>query len=155
MLTKNPKQKFTKKSCKKIQFSQRLGTLEKGEKLSQQFTKKKSKENSTIEQLAAEKDVTSRKLWQKVKGMAGWINSLSPTKFATENGLIFKPLEMANLLNDYFFNKVNNICLELVNNNNCDPLSLLKSNMNKWIHKEKYKKFELTKVKPKQVRKLF
>ena len=50
---------------------------------------------------------------------------------------------------------MNNICLELVNNNNCDPLSLLKSNMNKWIHKEKYKKFELTKVKPKQVRKSF
>ena len=108
-----------------------------------------------MEQIAAEKDITTRQLWQRVKKMAGWINSLSPTKFSMDEGIISKPLEMANLLNDFFYKKVNNICNQLTNKTICDPLALLKFNMNKWINKDCYRHFELSRVNPKRVRKLF
>ena len=90
-------------------------------------------ENNRIEQIAAEKDVTSRKLWQRVKSLAGWTNSLSPTKFTTENGLVTKPAEMANLLNDFFCNKVQKICDELERRTHCDPVALLRKNMNRQV----------------------
>ena len=50
--------------------------------------RKESKNNSNIEQIAVEKDITTKQLWQRVKKMAGWINSLLPTKFTTDDIII-------------------------------------------------------------------
>ena len=43
-----------------------------------------AKQNDEIEQLTAQEDMTGKQLWNRVKYMAGWAISLSPTKFATE-----------------------------------------------------------------------
>ena len=59
-----------------------------------------------IEQLAAEKDLSGKQLWNRVKRMAGWSVSLSPNKFTPENGLITDPIEMANSLNNFFTSKI-------------------------------------------------
>ena len=77
-----------------------------------------------VEQLAAQSDMTGKMLWNRVKRMAGWATSLSPTKFSTENGIISEPKQMANNLNDHFCNKISNICSELERRNKSDPLTL-------------------------------
>ena len=75
-----------------------------------------------IEQLAVQKDLTGRMLWNRVKKLAGWATALSPIKFSTENGVVSEPKLMANLLNNYFCEKVSNICQELSTKNKSDPL---------------------------------
>ena len=51
-----------------------------------------ARRNDGIEQMVAEKDITSRQLWIRFKKLAGWMKSLSLTKFTTENGLVTKPV---------------------------------------------------------------
>ena len=46
------------------------------------------KNNDKIEQLAAEKDSTGKQLWQRVKQLASWTNSLAPTGFEINNVLV-------------------------------------------------------------------
>ena len=87
--------------------------------------------------------------------MARWAISLSPTKFTTENGLVTDPKQMADMLNEYFCSKIQNICNELENRTLSDPLILFRENFNRWTGKQNVEIFELKEVTPKRVRKLF
>ena len=69
--------------------------------------------NEEIEQLAVEKDLSGKQLWNRVKKMAGWSVSLSPNKFTSENGLITDPKQMADCLNNFFTAKIEKICNDL------------------------------------------
>ena len=90
-----------------------------------------------------------------MKKLAGWSSSLSPTIFATETGLITKPKQMADHINDYFGNKIKKICDGLSIKNKSDPLTLLKSNFARWKYKGNVKPFELKEVNQNRVRELF
>merc|ERR1712240_296335 len=81
--------------------------------------------------------------------------SLSPTIFTTETGLITKPKRMADHINDYFCEKIKNICDSLSKKDLSDPLVLLKMNFQRWENKDMVEIFELQEVTPKRVRELF
>ena len=70
--------------------------------------------------------MTGRQMWNRVKKLAGWSTSLSPTIFTTETGTITKPKLMADHINDYFCQKIKKICDDLKGRNLSDPLVLLK-----------------------------
>ena len=111
--------------------------------------------NENIEQLASENDISGKQLWRRVKMLAGWTSSLAPTKFITESGIIDKPNQMADLLNNFFCSKIENICSELEARGTCDPVALLEQNFNKWKGRKKVKTFELEPVTPKIVPSVF
>ena len=100
--------------------------------------RKEAIKNDKVEQLAAQDDITGKQLWNRVKQMAGWVSSLSPTKFSTNNGMITDPTQMANLLNDFFCTKIQKLCNELELRNLTDPLLLLRENFNKWMSNCRY-----------------
>ena len=78
-----------------------------------------------------------------------------PDIFTTDTGLITKPKEMADHINNFFCAKIQNICDSLLNKNLSDPLVLLKTNFQRWKNKDKVEIFELQEVTPKRVRELF
>ena len=84
-----------------------------------------------MEQSIVEEDISGRQMWLRVKRLAGWSTSLSPTKFATDTGIITNTKQMADLLNNFFCAKIKNICDALEAKTPSDPLALLRSNMNK------------------------
>ena len=94
-------------------------------------------------------------MWNRVKKLAGWSTSLSPTKFATDSGIITNPKQMADLLNNFFCSKIKNIYDFLEQKVPSDPLAHLRSNIHKWKDKDKIEVFELKEVTPKRVRELF
>ena len=61
------------------------------------------------EQKIAEDDMTGRQIWNRVKRLAGWSTSLSPTIFSTDSGVISNPKQMADLMNKFFCDKVSKI----------------------------------------------
>ena len=84
--------------------------------------------NTRREQAMVEEDLTGKQMWRRVKKIAGWSASLSPTIFTTDTGLITKPKEMADHINNFFCAKIQKICDSLLNKNLSDPLVLLKTN---------------------------
>ena len=80
------------------------------------WKKEKNKVNNLIrnkarnrirrEQAFAEEDLTGRQMWRRVKKLAGWSTSLSPTIFTTDTGLITKPKQMADHINGFFCEKI-------------------------------------------------
>ena len=93
------------------------------------------------EQASVEEDLTGRQMWRRVKKIAGWSTSLSPTIFSTDTGLITKPKQMADHLNDFFCAKIQNICDSLSNKTPSDPLVLLKNNFQRWKNRDKVEIF--------------
>ena len=107
------------------------------------------------EQALVEEDMTGRQMWKRVKKIAGWSISLSPTIFSTDTGLISKPKQMADHLNKFFCAKIQDICDSLSSRAPSDPLILLRTNFQRWKNKDKVETFELQEVTPKRVRELF
>merc|ERR1712101_67029 len=60
-------------------------------------------------------------MWRRAKRIAGWSESLSPTVFSTDSGLISKPKQMADHLNNFFCSKIQNICDSLALKTPSDP----------------------------------
>ena len=115
----------------------------------------KARSNTRREQAIVEEDLTGKQMWRRVKRIAGWSASLSPTIFTTDTGLITKPKEMADHINNFFCAKIQKICDSLLNKNLSDPLVLLKTNFQRWKNKDKVEILELQEVTPKRVRELF
>ena len=111
--------------------------------------------NELKEQKIVEDDMTGRQIWNRVKRLAGWSTSLSPTIFTTDSGIISNPKLMADHINNFFCSKISKICDQLKLRVPSDPLALLRANMNKWKDRNKVDVFELTEVTPKRVRELF
>ena len=93
-------------------------------------------------------------MWNRVKKIAGWSTSLSPTIFSTDTGLITKPKHMADHLNNFFCDKIQKICDSLSQKTPSDPLVLLKMSFQRWKNRDKIEIFELQEVTPKRVREL-
>ena len=66
--------------------------------------------------------------WQQVLGWLGWKNGGSPSQLFFNGKLINKPLEIANCLNKYFIDKVENI-FKNIPSQVSDPLEKLKNLM--------------------------
>ena len=98
------------------------------------------------EQAFAEEDLTGRQMWSRVKKLAGWSSSLSPTIFTTDTGLITKPKLMADHINGFFCEKIKNICDSLSKKDLSDPLVLLKMNFKRWKNKDKVEKLNCRKL---------
>merc|ERR1712240_552904 len=69
-----------------------------------------AKNKTRREQAFAEEDLTGKQMWNRVKKLAGWSSSLSPTIFTTDTGLITKPKLMADHINRIFCEKIKKIC---------------------------------------------
>ena len=99
--------------------------------------------------------MTGRQMWNRVKKLAGWSSSLSPTIFSTDAGTISNPKLMADHVNEFFCSKIQTICDQLRASTTIDPLSLLRENFAKWKSRDNIDNFELKPVTPKRVRELF
>ena len=71
---------------------------------------------------------SSSEQWHHVMGWLGWKNCGSPSQLFYGGRLINKPIEIANIQNEYFVNKVNLIQQNLPSSSS-DPLAILKGLM--------------------------
>ena len=69
-----------------------------------------------ISMFLAEEDLTCKKMWDKVKQLAGWVNSLSPNGLLCEGIITTSPKKMAGILNEYFVTKIEFMPLQLLKN---------------------------------------
>ena len=78
----------------------------------------------------------------------------APISLTHLGNVVTSPLKMAEILNNYFIEKVENICQDLLpkNGNATDCLS---KSMNCWKHKDQLPKFKFKKVDQKRVKILF
>ena len=99
-------------------------------------------------------DASAKSLWNLVKRRACWSKSLALTMLKTgENEFLSSLAKMASALNNYFVNKVKNICSSL---QPCklDPTATLKKLMRKWKKLDRVPTFEFKKIDQHTVRKL-
>ena len=73
-------------------------------------------------------DDNPAKLWKNIKGWLQWSSSGSPTQLFHEGTLENKPSKLAEIMNNYFINKVRNI-LHKIPVPKTDPLKTLKRMM--------------------------
>ena len=104
-----------------------MGKLEKGKNRVNNLIRNEDRNKKRREQALVEEDLTGKQMWNRVKNLAGWTSSLSPTIFTTETSLITKPKLMADHINEYFSNKIKKICDTLSSKSTGDPLILLRT----------------------------
>ena len=66
--------------------------------------------------------------WKMVKSWLGWRSGGPPTQLHVNGTIIQKPYDLAQTMNDYFIDKVKNICARLPQSN-FDPLEILRTSM--------------------------
>ena len=70
----------------------------------------------------------SGKLWKNIRGWLNWSSSGSPTKLYHAGQIVTSPSKLANIMNQFFIGKIENIRMELPTPTG-DPLSTLKTKM--------------------------
>ena len=68
------------------------------------------------------------KVWKNILGWLNWTSSSSPSKLYFDNSVVTSPARMANVMNNYYINKVNDIRSALPPPS-VDPLGPLKRMM--------------------------
>ena len=91
-------------------------------------------------------------IWSTLKDIIGYTKPGPPTKLKSGGTLHTKPIEIANILNDFFINKVKNIVETKVTIKG-DPLKHLRNKYNNWENKPTTT-FSLTKVSAPKVLKI-
>ena len=87
-------------------------------------------------------------LWKNILGWLNWCSSGSPSKLYQAGQIVTSPVKLAEIMNNYFVNKVDTICQGLPNPTD-DPLRILKKLM---MHRTS--SFSLSCVHPESVRKI-
>ena len=82
---------------------------------------------------------SSKHLWKTVYKKSGWIKDLSPNFLVEDGKIIRNKLEMSNVINTYYKEKIEDLVREIPVTNS-DPLGILKYHMNRWVGTEKYNK---------------
>ena len=72
----------------------------------------------------------SRSTWQNLKNWLGWRSGGPPTKLLENGKMFFKPVELANIMNQFFVNKVRNLRSNLPQSTG-DPLDLTRRLLSK------------------------
>ena len=90
----------------------------------------------------------SGKLWKNILGWLNWCSSGSPTKLYHKEQIVTAPPKLAEIMNNYFIDKVTSICQKLAVQTQ-DPLVTLQS-----IMKERTSVFSLACVHPDTVKKI-
>ena len=68
----------------------------------------------------------SGKLWKNVLGWLNWISSASPTKLYHEGQIVISPAKLAEIMNNFFVNKIDKIRQNIPATSQ-DPLKTLKT----------------------------
>ena len=68
----------------------------------------------------------SGKLWKHVLGWLNWISSASPTKLYHEGQIVTSPAKLAEIMNNFFVNKIDKIRQNIPATSE-DPLKTLKN----------------------------
>ena len=105
---------------------------------------------------SVENDNTAKGIWNLVKKKACWTKSLSPTALKYgDNEHTTSPTKMAEVLNEFFLNKVKNICDNLrPSPTDIDPLSTLRNALFKWNCYNNVPVFDLEPVDSETVKKI-
>ena len=90
----------------------------------------------------------SGKLWKNILGWLNWCSSGSPSKLYHGGQIVTSPARLADIMNNFFVNKVTKICSELPNRND-DPLRTLKR-----IVENRSETFSIKCVHPDDVKKI-
>ena len=87
----------------------------------------------------------SKNTFRTAKRLLGWTAPKQPTMFLV-NGTIFrKPVQLANILQRHYSNKVTNL-MSVLEKRGCDPLRFLSRAFNKWDKNESDRTFTLRNV---------
>ena len=92
--------------------------------------KKDKKNHDTLFNREIEKQNSTKYLWDMVKSKAGWIQNLAPTYIQVGATLLKKKGQVANCLNDFYVDKIENIRQSIVQSED-NPLSYLQDRMEK------------------------
>ena len=90
----------------------------------------------------------SGKLWKNILGWLNWCSSGSPTRLYHAGQIVTSPARLAEIMNNFFVNKISTICQGLPPPTD-DPLSTLKN-----IMKDRSSEFSFSCVHPETVRKI-
>ena len=107
-------------------------------------TEKKNWQKSKLVKLAGD----SANIWKLAKSWLGWTSGGPPRQLCVNGVMINKPIEIAETLNEFFINKVNNIVNRLPKSH-YDPLKLVRK-----IMTNKSCTFKLSSVHPDDVEKI-
>ena len=77
---------------------------------------------------SCEESADTGKLWKNILGWLNWSSTSSPTKLLSNGNLETSPLQMAEIQNKYYIDKVHTIRNDLQGHNK-DPLDLLKNKL--------------------------
>ena len=98
---------------------------------SQELDLKNSKVREA-EMLAA--DESGRKIWTRVKCLAGWEVSSAPSELIDNGGLITSPSKMANIFTQFIISKITKVG-DMLNPIGNSPTRFLTLMFSKWRHK--------------------
>ena len=123
----------------------KTGLFGKGSRIRLTIKLKKEKNHQNKEEIIKiEADTSGKEIWNKVKMKAGWLTNLSPTTINNNGSVRTSPLEIANIMNKFFINKVNTICESLVNKTG----DLLQQSMNNWKNRNNLPTFNFKTITP-------
>ena len=123
--------------------------IKKFKRLRNEVTKKLKNDKIQWQKQKLEKcNNDSGKLWQNILGWLNWCSSGSPTKLFHNGQIVTAPTKLAEIMNNFFINKVKTICQKLPNQTQ-DPLITLQN-----IMKDKSSVFSLSCVHPDTVRRV-
>ena len=90
---------------------------------------RKEKSDWQLEKLqSCEETTDTGKLWKNILGWLNWSSTSSPTKLLNNGNLETSPLQMAEIQNKYYIDKVQTIRNNLQGHNK-DPLEVLKNTL--------------------------
>ena len=92
-----------------------------------------------------EKEKTSRNLYSLTNQLIGNKNGGSPQQFVQNGNLIRKPVDMANLLMDYYVEKIRNI-IDKMQPSGRNPLRLLEKSLENWTRRDEMTSFNFREI---------
>ena len=100
-----------------------------------------------------DKEKNSKNSFKLTKEILGWSSGKTPSSFKIDGRTVCSPQDVANVQLDYYTQKTSQLIRDLPVNAG-DPLSTLKTTMNKWRHKDDLPKFKLSQVNATEVLKI-